>query len=134
MERPFGNYRILSQLGEGGFGNVHLGEHMPSGDRRCIKVWRARNEQDVEEFRAEVHILNRLDHPNIIRVLDSGRAGNTAFFATTYAPYGTLRDYYREGTPYPLSTILLHTKQIASALQHIHDQGMVHCNVIPNHF
>jgi serine/threonine protein kinase len=134
MEQLFGNYRLLPQLGTGGFSNVHLGEDIHSGTQVCIKVWEAKTEKEAKEFLAEAYILNHLHHPNIIRVLDYGRVDDTAFFVTTYAPYGDLQYHYRTGISYPLTTILLYIKQIASTLQYIHDQGVVHCSVHPSHF
>jgi serine/threonine protein kinase len=132
MERYFGNYRILSQLSMGAFGSGYLGEDMHSGKRVYIKAWPAKTKQEVEDFLAEARIMAPLVHPNIIRVLYSKvEDDNTAVFVTTYAPYGTLRHHYRSGISYPLTTILPHIKQIASALQYIHDQKIVHCDVKP---
>ena len=107
-----GDYRLVLQLGAGAFGSSYLGEHIHSGTRVHIKVWPARTKQEVEDFFAEVRILAPLVHPNIIRVLDFGvKDEHTAFFVTTYAPYGTLRHHYRNGIAYPLTTVLPHLKQ-----------------------
>lgn len=132
-ERQIGDYRLLNHLSAGAFSNDYLAEHIYSGRRVHLKVWPARTQQEVEDFLAEVRILAPLAHPNIIQVLASGVVDDhTAYFVTTYAPYGTLRHHYRAGIPYPLTTLLPHIKQTASALQYIHDRGIVHCDVKPS--
>jgi serine/threonine protein kinase len=131
----FGDYRLLRLMGQGGFGSAFLAENIHFGTKAVIKTLRVETREEAERFLTEARIITRLDHPNIIRVLDSGSAdGSTAFFVVTYAPNGTLQHHYRKGVAYPLSIILPHVKQIASALQHCHDRRIVHCDVKPAHF
>jgi serine/threonine protein kinase len=134
MKEKLGKYRVLHPLVRGAFGQIYLGENIHSGTQSAIKVWEATTEEEIEGFLAEAHILARLVHPNIIRVLDFGIDDNVAFFVTTYAPYGSLRQHFTIGDSYPLSAILSSIKQMASALQFTHDQGIINCNVKPQHF
>lgn len=127
----FGNYRLLSSLGQGAFGSVYLCEHIQLGTPAAIKLWMSSTGKEVEEFLAAAHILARLNHPHIIRLLDFGVEDDTAFLVTTYASNGQISDHYRIGIPVQLTTILPHVRQIASALQYIHDQKIVHCEVTP---
>jgi eukaryotic-like serine/threonine-protein kinase len=134
MKERLGNYRVLHPLGAGGFVQIYLGENIHSGTQSAIKVWEVTKEEEIEGFMAEARILARLVHPNIIRVLDFGIDDNVAFFVTTYAPYGSLLQHFTRGDSYPVSAILPSVKQMASALQYTHDQGIINCDVKPQHF
>jgi serine/threonine protein kinase len=123
----------MSRLSAGAFSSSYLAEHVHSGTLVHLKMWPARTKLEAEDFLAEARILAPLVHPNITRVLDFGvEDGHTAFFTTTFAPHGTLRHHYRAGIRHPLTTLLPHIKQTASALQYLHDRGIVHCGVKPS--
>src|ERR1051326_8080660 len=73
--QQFGNYRVLSLLGEGGMGAVYLAEHPGIGRRVAIKVLHpelAKDTQLLARFLNEARAANAIRHPNIIEVLDSG--------------------------------------------------------------
>src|SRR5947207_15511041 len=105
--QQLGNYRLVRLLGEGGFAQVYLGEHIYLNTQAAIKVLNAQLTSDsVEEFRSEARTIARLVHPNIVRVLDFGVDNMIPFLLLYYAPIGTLRQQHTRGKPMPLSTIL----------------------------
>src|SRR5262249_21344928 len=53
------------------------------------------------------------------------------FLVMEYAPHGTLRQRHPRGTQLPLDVIIPYVKQVASALQYTHDQGLIHRDVKP---
>src|SRR5437660_4457097 len=111
-----GNYHLIRLLGEGGFAEVYLGEHIHLGTYAAIKVLHTQlTSDDVEQFRSEARLIARLEHPNIVRVLDFGVEGKVPFLVMSYAPNGTLRQ--RKGESLPLATIVTYVKQVADALQ-----------------
>ena len=66
------DYRNLNEIGRGGFATVFLCERVPDNARYARKILNANAKPGiVERFRQEVRILSTLDHPNIVRVLDS---------------------------------------------------------------
>src|SRR6266699_4405085 len=86
-----------------------------------------------QEFINEVSTTFRLQHPNIVRLLDFGiGADDTPFLAMDYAPNGTLRQRNPKGTRLPLDTIVTYIRQIATALQYAHDKRRVHRDVKPD--
>src|SRR6266849_2095674 len=97
--QQLGNYRLTKLLGQGGFADVYLGEHVYLNTQTAIKVLHVRlSGQDIEKFISEARILAHLVHPHIIRILDFGVEGDNPFLVMDYARGGTLRDYYQKGT------------------------------------
>ena len=67
------NYKIVSLIGEGGMGNVYLGEHTSIGRKVAIKVLRpelASNEEIRSRFKNEASVMARLQHPGIVSLFD----------------------------------------------------------------
>lgn len=130
--QQLGNYRLIRLLGEGGFAEVYLGEHIHLGTEAAIKVLHTQlTSDDMEQFRSEARTIARLKHSHIIRVLDFGVEGKIAFLVMDYAPKGSLRQRYPKGVILPLSRIVSFTKQIATALQYAHNQKLIHRDIKP---
>ncbi|HZU69829.1 MAG TPA: serine/threonine-protein kinase [Ktedonobacteraceae bacterium] len=130
--QQLGNYRLVRLLGEGGFAEVYLGEHIHLGTEAAIKVLTARLTSDeIEQFRNEARTIARLKHPHIIRVLDFGVDNGTPFLVMDYVADGTLRQRFPKGTRLPPAIILPYVTQIASALQYAHDQKLIHRDIKP---
>jgi len=130
--QQLGNYQLIRPLGEGGFAEVYLGEHIHLGSQAAIKVLHSQlTSDDVDKFRMEARNLVRLVHPHIVRVLEFGIEGKTPFLVMDYAPNGTLRNRHPKGTILPITTIVAYVKQIADALQFAHDEKLIHRDVKP---
>lgn len=130
--QQLGNYHLTQLLGEGGFAEVYLGEHIHLGTQAAIKVLHTRlAKDDLEGFRIEARTIARLEHPNIVRVLEFGIEGEIPFLVMSYAPNGNLRQRHAKAVPLPLPTILSYVKQVAAALQYAHDQKVIHRDVKP---
>ncbi|HLI89997.1 MAG TPA: serine/threonine-protein kinase [Ktedonobacteraceae bacterium] len=130
--QQLGNYRLVRLLGQGGFAEVYLGEHIYLETPAAIKVLHTRlTEGDAEHFRNEARTIARLVHPHIVRVLDFGVQETTPYLVEDYAPNGTLRRLYPRGSRLPLATIVSYVRQIADALQYAHDQRVIHRDVKP---
>ncbi len=127
-----GNYQLTRLLGRGGFAEVYLGEHVHLGTEAAIKVLRMQLTGDeLEGFRNEARLIARLQHPNIVRILDFGVEDTTPFLVMDYAPNGTLRKRYTPDMLPEPSTILPHVKQLAAALQYAHDARVIHRDIKP---
>ena len=128
-----GNYQLTRLLGRGSFGDVYLGQQVHDNTPAAIKVMQTRlTPEDLKGFINEASTSFRLQHPNIIRLLDFGiDANNTPFLVMTYAPNGTLRQRYPRGTRLPLDIIVPYVNQIAAALQYAHDKRLIHRDVKP---
>src|SRR5579863_9071852 len=114
MSGQLGNYRIIRLLGQGGFANVYLGEHIYLKTLAAIKILQTRLAQDdMEVFLREARTVSHLIHPHIVRVLEFGVQENTPFLVMDFAPNGTLRQRHPRGSRLAPATILPYVKQIA---------------------
>lgn len=128
----FGNYRLLRQVGHGGFADVYLGEHVYLRTQAAIKVLQVQLTDDaLESFLGEARTIIQLEHPHIVRVLECGVEKNLPFLVLTYAPGGALRQRHPRGARLPLERISLYISQIASALQYAHDRKLIHRDIKP---
>jgi len=76
--QQLGNYRLIHRLGEGGFAEVYLGEHVYLKTQAAVKVLLVRLAGDsLEDFLTEARTVAGLKHPHIVRVLDFGVDSNT---------------------------------------------------------
>src|SRR5260370_211566 len=130
--QQLGNYRLTRLLGQGGFAEVYLGEHIYLKTLAALKVLDTElSEQDAASFVQEAQALASRSHPHIVRVLDFAVEDGTPFLVMEYAPHGTLRHRHPKGTRLPLEMIILYVQQIAAALQYAHDQRLIHRDVKP---
>ena len=131
--RQFGNYSIIRLLGEGGFAQVYLGEHVYLKTQAAIKVLLGNlQDQDLQNFLNESRMVARLRHPSIVRVLDFGVAHDqTPFLVMTYAPHGTLRQRHQKNPIVPKDMIVSYVQQVAAALDYAHEQRLIHRDVKP---
>jgi serine/threonine protein kinase len=130
--QQLGKYRLLQLLGHGDFADIYASEHIYMGTQVVIKVLHEQpGSQEAEQFRQEASRVARLEHPHIIRVLDSGVEEAIPYIVLSYVPNSTLRDRYPRGVILPLPTIVEYIRQLADALQYAHNERIIHCNIKP---
>ena len=133
--QQLGNYRLIRELGHGGFGVVYLGEHVHLKTQAAIKVLHQVQlpSEEEEKFRKEAATIANLKHPHIIRVLEYGIQDSTStpFLAMEYALQGSLRQFYSKGKILSPHHILTYVRQVGNALQYAHEHKVIHCDVKP---
>src|SRR5215472_5046131 len=93
--QQFGNYRLVSLLGQGGYAEVYLGQHLRLELQASIKVLHAYlTGQEAEHFQQEAQTIARLTHLAVIRILDYDVQEGIPFLVMDYAPGGSLRQRY----------------------------------------
>ena len=134
--RQLGSYLLTSFIGDGGFAEVYLGKHIHLGSPAAIKVLNSELvDEQVKRFHDEAQAIVLLRHPNIVRLLEFGiiENENRPFLILEYAPNGTLRQRHLISSRLDLPTIAGYVKQIASALEYIHQQKspLIHLDLKP---
>ena len=147
-----GEFELVRELGRGGMGVVYLARQ-PDLDRpvavKVLPLSRARDEKSLERFRREAKASSQLEHPHIAQVLTFGEGEHTAWFAMRYvdghdlAAEITAQRAARKGEPHAalllpaydsesyVGTVVHRLAEVAEALQHAHDHGVVHRDVKP---
>lgn len=133
-----GRYRVTAKLGEGGMGYVYRAADGNLDSEVVIKAPRSEVLEDAEfasRFAREVRALVRLQHPNIVHVLDVGEHEGLPYAVLQYLSGGSLRDKQRQQANRTardrLQTLTAWLPGVAAALDFIHGQGYIHRDVKP---
>jgi serine/threonine-protein kinase len=128
-------YAIDREVGEGGTSAVYDAHHAEHG-RVALKVLRERLRQDstaVTRFIREAKFGSRVEHPNVVRTIETGEAdGGIPFLAIEWAPGELLEKYAKsKGHLEPAEAAII-TIQIAAAVDAAHCQNIVHRDLKPD--
>jgi serine/threonine protein kinase/WD40 repeat protein len=130
-----GPYKLLEQLGEGGFGVVFLAEQAEPVRRKvALKVIKAGmdSKQVVARFEAERQALALMDHPNIARVLDAGTTpGGRPYFVMEAVKGLPITDFCDQSRLTPRERLELFMP-VCQAVQHAHQKGIIHRDIKPS--
>ena len=131
-----GNYEIVEFLGRGQSVVTYRAIHLLKGHEVALKVPHANLASDTTfyfRFFREAALCSRLDHPNIVRVLDSGEAGEDLFIAMELVDGAPLDNELARIGPLNLIRSLKLASQLAGALGYAHNNGVIHRNLKPGH-
>jgi TOMM system kinase/cyclase fusion protein len=128
-------YEILSRLGEGGFGQVFRARQLVTNHEVAVKVLRALHtteEHHVARFQREMELCAQLHHPNIVRLMDSGRVEPDLLYTVfEYVPGRTLADVLAAEGALPAWEAAHLMLQVLDALGCAHKQSVVHRDLKP---
>lgn len=126
-------YRIERELGHGGMGLVFLAEDLKHGRKVALKVLRPELTQSMggDRFLREIRISARLNHPNILTLIDSGEAGGFMYYVLPYVEGESLRDRLNREKQLSLEDALRITREVADALSYAHSLGVIHRDIKP---
>jgi eukaryotic-like serine/threonine-protein kinase len=127
-------YRCERRLALGGSSTVYLAEHLATGERRVLKIFRqvpdlVEGGTTFERFLREYELVAHLRHPNIARIHDIGVADDHLFLSMEFFAGGDLRARMRH--PLEPTAALSYLRQMAAALGALHEVGVLHRDVKP---
>ncbi|ESA33313.1 serine threonine protein kinase [Leptolyngbya sp. Heron Island J] len=131
-----GKYLIENELGRGGFGVTYRAVHQTLNQIVVIKTLRwpandAEKAQQLQQFQAEARRLAQCQHPHIVNVTDFFIEAERPYLVMDFIPGQPLSELIFPNRPLPETTALQYMRQIASALQTVHNQGLLHRDVKP---
>jgi serine/threonine protein kinase/WD40 repeat protein len=130
-----GRYKLLGQLGEGGFGSVWAAQQREPVRRRvALKIIKLGMDtrQVVARFEAERQALALMDHPNIAKVLDAGATDNgRPYFVMELVRGIPITQYCDRERMTPKDRLELFMK-VCHAIQHAHQKGIIHRDIKPS--
>lgn len=132
--KTISNYQIIEKIGGGGMADVYLA-NQPSMDRDVVLklMLDSRLENDdvlLQRFYREVKVIAQLQHPHILPVYDFGEYDGKPYIVMSYVSGGTLGDVIAQG-PMKVNEVLRIMKQMTSALDFVHSQGIIHRDFKP---
>ena len=128
-------YRLEKKLGQGAFGSVYKAVHLETQEVMALKTIRPQlvsSERDIARFTREAETGQQLVHPHILRIHDHGQSNGLHFIAMEYIPgrevSKLIQEYGRLDVGYAMRVGI----QIANALQHAFEKGIVHRDIKPD--
>jgi serine/threonine protein kinase len=131
--RVVDGHEIVTSLGRGGMGEVYLARS-PSGALRAYKILRGdmlQGAQAAARFRREVTLLDRLKHPGIVQILQTGEFDAGLYLAMEYVDGPDLQGAVDKHGPFSVADALKILIQLAEALAFAHHQKVVHRDLKP---
>ncbi|MCQ2256741.1 MAG: serine/threonine protein kinase [Bacteroidaceae bacterium] len=148
-----GKYKIKKVLGQGGFGITYLAENTMLDGKVAIKefffkeycdrdeatshvtIGTSGNREIVERFKVkfikEARTIFKLNHPNIVRILDIFEENGTAYYVMDYIEGESLSDMVKRRGFIPEAESVGYIKNVADALSYIHSKNMNHLDIKP---
>ena len=133
QKQMLGPYVLHDEIARGGQGVVYRAVHSQLGNWVAIKVLLDPSGGELKRFRQEAKVLARLNHPNVLKVVDMGIAagpmGEFPYIAMEYIEGPDLKDLLRDG--YPAHKAAQNLISVAEALDYCHQMGITHRDLKP---
>lgn len=128
------NFLIEKTIGEGTFGKVKLGVHLPTGEKVAIKILekdKIQDNEDLERITREIKFLKILKHPNIIKIFQIIEDKKNYYIIMEYAKNGELFTHIVNNKRLSENEAIILYSQLIQALSFIHKHNIVHRDIKP---
>jgi serine/threonine protein kinase len=126
-----GHFRLVRLLGRGGMSDVYEAVDARSSLVVAVKILRSGDPEFVRRLAHEARALESFEHPGLVRLYDTGLAGDQAYLVMEYVEGITLAESLRRGPLTPREVAALGVS-LADALAYVHERGIVHRDVKPS--
>jgi hypothetical protein len=131
-----GRFRLLRELGRGGFGIVYLALDPALGRSVALKIPTLEvvfSPEVRRRFLLEARVAAGLDHPNVVPTYEAGEIGSVCYIASAYCPGPTLAVWLQERKePVPCRLAAALTATLAEAVDYVHGRGVLHRDLKPS--
>jgi serine/threonine-protein kinase len=130
-----GKYKLVKKLGQGGMGEVYLGEDTSLGRKAAIKVLSkplAGNEDFVKRFYKEARAMARVNHDNAVSVFDVGQERGIHYVAMEFVDGKSMQKWMDTLGKLSVGDALYVTLRCAEALQFAHSEHLIHRDIKPD--
>ena len=127
-------YRLGDFIGEGGMSKVYRAVDIRTGHSVAIKILKSEYNSDkefLERFQREAQAASLMSHHNIVNLLDVGVEGEYRYLVLEYVSGSTLKEIIQTQGCISTDTAVQIAVRILSALQHAHDNGIIHRDIKP---
>ncbi len=127
-------YKLVEFIGQGGMSLVYRAVDIRTGHSVAIKILKTEYNSDkefLERFQREAQAASLMSHHNIVNLLDVGVEGEHRYLVLEYVKGSTLKDIIQRKGRLNTNTAISITIRILSALQHAHDNGIIHRDIKP---
>jgi serine/threonine-protein kinase len=134
IARRFGRYELLEEVAHGGMGVVYKAHDTLLERTVALKMLRAglfASADEVERFQREARAVAQLNHPQIIKIYEVGQEDGRHYFTMPFVAGGNLTRCRVEGGAEP-GTVVSLIEKVARAVQHAHEQGILHRDLKPD--
>ncbi|MDC1141948.1 serine/threonine-protein kinase [Planctomycetota bacterium] len=128
------SYEILRRVARGGMGVVYKARHVYIDKIVALKVLDpelSQREDLIERFQTEAQSLARVEHENVVKIIDIIEEENVHFIVMDFAEGKNLRVYVKDHGPLSESELISVARQTAEALYAAHKQGILHRDIKP---
>lgn len=127
-----GNYRLISEIGQGSMGRVFLAEDMRDNRQVALKAMLGEtNSLQEKRFLREAQAMSKLSHPNIIKIYDVNKENNRYYFTMPYIEGGMLSELIATKR-LTTSRIIEITTKVAHAIHYAHENNLLHRDLKPS--
>ncbi len=127
-------YKLEEFIGQGGMSLVYRAVDIRTGHSVAVKILKSEYNSDkefLERFQREAQAASLMSHHNIVNLLDVGVEGEFRYLVLEYVSGNTLKDVIRQRGRLEADKAIQITVRILSALQHAHDNGIIHRDIKP---
>ena len=127
-------YKLEEFIGKGGMAMVYRALDQRTGHSVAVKILRPEFNGDAEflhRFEREAAAASKMNHHNIVNLLDMGQEGECHYLVMEYVKGKTLKEIIAEKGPLPPQIAAQIAIRILSALQHAHANGIIHRDIKP---